>query len=275
MTAPIKRVIQENATQNGQQGRIVELTDGRKVFLVGSSSPASTIPSTGNATLDGMVQSLKKQLDNTVAAGNTINPDITISPDQVQKFIDQAKDEIEPYYQTIYTQIKGDLQRHAADISTELAATAGQTTDQFGRNLRTLRDNTTENGTTFSGERVRNETQLATDAQRSLDAAQRTAVSAATDAARAAESQVGSSNVSDITAPTIQTPNIAGSFKPGQTTIASATTGLPSNSSALFSFSGGLSGTLEQQKLAAEKTREAELEKAYREQQARSTFNGG
>ena len=62
---------------------------------------------------------LFRSLDSQLANGQTINPNIEITPDTVQQFLDQATSEIDPYYQNQIKVIKNDLSRNLSDLATK------------------------------------------------------------------------------------------------------------------------------------------------------------
>lgn len=95
MAAPIKQVLQNNVTQNGQQGRIVELTDGKKVFLVGSSAPnANTVQA---RTIDTGFSSILNPINTGISAFTP--PTTLFEPVSSESLRSQAEEEVTPFYE--------------------------------------------------------------------------------------------------------------------------------------------------------------------------------
>lgn len=282
MAATIKKVLQTNVTQNGKQGRIVELTDGRKVFLVGnngSSSGSGNSSSsggesggskespykTGNSELDSLASAVYQQLQSGNINQDFLQSFVNVTPEKTQEFLDQAVKELSPYYQQIYTRAKENIGTNLSELTTAAKRNAENTTTGFERDLRSYRSGIRDTGLTFSGQRVREEGQLATDAQNALKDQQRSYISSRDSVLRSAEDYLGSKSLEGFQVPELQQNSI--DFTPGFTGLGQGTTGTVK--APVFQFSPGITGTLEEEKRKAEELRKSELLGSYRVEEAR------
>ncbi len=229
------------------------------------SAPKESPYKTGNSELDGLAATIYQQL-----VSGTINQDflkdfVEVTPQKVQEFLDQATKELDPYYKQIYDRAKTDLGTSLTELTTAAKRNSENTTTGFDRNLRTTQDNLRSQGLTFSGQRLRQEGQLATDATRTLEDQQRSYSSSVNSLLRPAETKYGSSAFTDFKLPELSQNSI--NFTPGYTTPGQGTTGTVK--APVFNFSPGVTGTLEEERKKAEALRQSELTGAYRVQEAR------
>ena len=117
------------------------------------------------------------------------------------------------------------------------------------------REREAEAGTIFSGGRARRETGLASAADRSLQALQSSALSRAGSLGRSTEGVIGSSALSNIVSPTISRYGVS---------LAGEGAFSPLEGRSLFNTQGGLTGSLERERLTAINTRRNQLEEAAR-----------
>lgn len=190
-----------------QWGQIQNRPDYVPGLSFGGSSPApapaptptpTAAPqtgTTGDPTLDGILGALQGHIDTQLANGQKINPNIEITPSTVQQFLDQATNEIDPYYKNQYNVIKSDLSRNLDVLSKSYDINKRQNENQFKQDLNNKREQLAGNGLAYSGFRGQQEKQLATDANLNNESAALKAGSAASDAISAAEKTIGSDNL--------------------------------------------------------------------------------
>lgn len=158
---------------------------------------------TGDPKLDAIYSQLSDFLHSQIEAGQTINPNIQLTPADVQKFIDQASAEVDPYYKSQIDAIKGDLATNLNYLSQQYTLKNQAEGQSFQKNLADTRESLAGNGLAFSGVRGQQENNLQTSEQNTLDSSAAAASKAASDAASAAGKQIGSRNLSDLNAPTL------------------------------------------------------------------------
>lgn len=190
----------------------------------GAAQPGSTgaLPTkyqTGNAQVDAVLGSMYNFIQGNIASGKTLNPDLNIDANTIQQFINQAHQEIDPYYATLLGSVKDDLIANLQTNAQQYNATIGQEASTFKQNLLNTRENLAGAGLAFSGVRGQQEEQAQSTEQTTLDLDKLRAASTAAAAARQAEQQIGTSGVSGIAFPTVQPYSVStageGSVTPG------------------------------------------------------------
>ncbi len=169
----------------------------------GSAIGGTGFPSTGNPELDAILQRLDKMIQDQAAAGKKFNPNIELNAETVQKFLDQATSEIEPYYANQIKVIKDDLVRNLQASQQMYESQQDQREAEFKKTLSGNREQAAGAGLTFSGVRGAEEKALVDNTNRELNFA---AVSAANNAANTfsgAEKTVGSRSLADLGFPGI------------------------------------------------------------------------
>jgi len=216
---------------------------------------------TGNPELDAMLKELQKGLGNLTAAGKVINPNIELSPAQIQQFLDQATTEISPYYASLIGSIKDDLTKSIGNLQKQYDLQKQGAEEQFKQTLGTSRESAAERGLTFSGVRGGQEQDFASSTQRQLDLSALGLEGQVGGQLRNLEGQIGSSGLPQL--PQFQTSNVSlagqGGFTGGRTLD--------------FSPTGGLFGTLPAQQLTSIKQRQSELETAARQGRVLDFYN--
>jgi hypothetical protein len=227
----------------------------------GAQGTTSTgLPTTGNPTLDTLQGGVYEYLQGLLDKGLTVNPQIELDPSQIQAFLDQAQTELSPYYTQQIAAIKDDLTRSLDNMQKQYDLQKKGAETSLKNSLRTTQENAAEKGTIFSGARGLAEQNLKTEQQRQLDLAQLQNESNAGNVVRTAERSIGSSNLSGTYLPSLTNYSVGanGEFVPSRTLN--------------FSGTGGITGSLEREKLAAVKTRQNELELAARQSRALSLY---
>lgn len=197
------------------------------------------------AALEGYIKELQNQ-------GKTVNPAIQITPEMTTRFLEQAKRESEPYYTQLISQAQQDLEKGFGRIAEDYQAEVKSTGTAFGRDLENTQESFARRGLEFSSDRTRAERELAQEATQSLEKSSRNAQRLAQDLGVKGERTLGSVQFrAPSTFETGFTPTLG---RPGQYGIGPST-----GREALFSPTGGTTGTLEQDRLAAEEKRKLEL----------------
>ncbi len=187
-------------------------------------TPAFT---TGVPQLDEVHSQLQNYLQQTLAAGKTINPNIELTPATVQQFLDQAKGEINPYYASQIDSMKHELKSRQYDLSKQ-----GQE-QQFKQDLSSTRENLASNGAAYSGFRGQKEQALQGNAQRSIDSLTNSAAASAGSTLYNAAQTLGSRNIGDLGTGSFGTPTVstagAGGFGTSGTTSSYNPTNITGN----------------------------------------------
>lgn len=193
-------------------------------------------------------------------AQTPINPDVQISADMIQKFYQQAKTELEPYYGQLFKQAQDDLTIGFKQIGEDLAANERTLESNYGKNLENVQEDAASRGLTFSSIRNKNEQNLAEQTQAAIETGRREAERRALSLGTQGERQLGSANLPNL--PGINEAPTPILNKPGVYSFAK-----PTGVRDLFKPIGSTSGKLEQDKLAAIESRKLDLtnqERAYR-----------
>lgn len=193
-------------------------------------------------------------------AQTPINPDVQISADLIEKFYQQAKAELDPYYGQLFKQAQEDLIVGFKQIREDLTTQERNLESNYGKNLENIQEDAAARGLTFSSIRDKNEQSLVEQTQAAIEAGRREAERRARELGTQGERQIGTANL-----PTLSGINEAPTpilNKPGVYSFAK-----PTGVRDLFKPIGSTTGKLEQDKLAAVQSRKLDLtnqERAYR-----------
>lgn len=222
-----------------------------------NTTPSTTQPtgfqSTGNPQLDEVLQRMGTYLEDLKAQGKTLNPNIELDPQMVQKFLDQATQEIEPYYSQQFSVIKDQVQRSLGNLQKSYELQKQQSQDQFKQSLEQTREQAAGSGTVFSGGRAKAEQQLQTNQQRALDNASLGLSEQAGSLVRGAEQQIGSRNLN------LALPTFTGA------TANSLTSSFNTGRNLDYFNPSNITGSLERERTTAIQGRKNELEQAERQ----------
>ncbi len=199
--------------------------------------------------------------DNLMKSGQTINPNIEITPEKTAEFLTQAQKEISPYYQGQMRIAREGLLREAGYTSDEINAKEAQIEKQYGQSLRTLGGNMAESGFALSGQRQEGERTLAEDTQSGIDQARKAAEYNASSSARQFASDWGGSNTPQFNYGA--TPKV----QIGQEKF-SRNLDMKPFYSISDSVLSGLTGSQQYNEQAQTKSRASELEGLFRTQEA-------
>jgi hypothetical protein len=192
----------DNLTKYDSQGRLVNTTTGRPVaiqngkyvYTDGGSQPATVQKGQpgvdGNTGLDGILGSLQQLLQ---GGGYQVPQGVEVTPELAASFMSQAQNEIHPYYASQLKIAKDTLLGQLGYTADQIAQQERQTQLTYGKALRTLGETSADQGFAQSGIRTRNETELANQAQLTLDSTRRASLQGALEKAQSFAQQYGGS----------------------------------------------------------------------------------
>lgn len=222
----------------------------------------STIPSTGDPKYDALLQQMNQYLQQLVKNGQQINPNVTITPDKLAEFTQQATQQLHPYYATqLQAATDAFLQKQGYSVNNyNTGVTQAQT--NYGRSLENLGSNMADQGFAQSGIRLKQENQLAQDTQNSIDQARNSLVNSSADMARSFAQTYGGQNALGLNTPNITTPRVL----PGQPNFdTTQSTGLYTLSPNIYSQ---LIGSEQNAEKSATDTLSSQLQSNYVQQQS-------
>lgn len=265
--APAPTVSQETMDRQLAEGKAASLlppvTPTYSVSPGVQSAPGTGAYAAGQPTGNGFTAEQNAQLDaiQQHIENNPINPDVEINQQTLNDYLTQAKSELAPYYNQLFSQGKQDVTTGMGQINEDLAASERSLEKNYGRQLEGVQSDAANRGLTFSSIRNTNERTLADTTQEAIEAGRREAQRRALSLGTAAERQLGSSNLPDLaTTSDAPTPILN---RPGVGSFAK-----PVTSRSLFAPVGGTTGTLQQDRLAAETGRQKELAGIERQDRA-------
>jgi len=157
-----------------------------------SSFSAVTGYQTGNAQLDAIVAGLQTTLNQMIASGQVINPNIALSPSDITTFLNQAKGIIDPYFSSQISQIQEGLSQNLTSLQQQWDNE--QQADQlaFQQSLAQTREANAGAGTALSGGRSLQELQSTQGEQNTINQQQNALQGQAQSAVNSAAQQIGS-----------------------------------------------------------------------------------
>lgn len=177
--------------------------------------------STGMPELDALYGELSTYLEKLIESGKTINPNIELTPAEVQAFMDQASSEVSPYYQSQISTIKNELSTNLQYLKQQYDLKKQADEQQFQQTLGNKREDLAGAGLAFSGSRAQQEQGMQSAENLNLESQALSAGKAAADAARAAEKAVGSRNLEGLNMPAFTSSTASlegkGGYNPGRT----------------------------------------------------------
>lgn len=248
--------------QSGQKVQQQTVQPQSSAYSSGSSG-SSTV--TGNQTLDKILQSIQSWVTSLQANGKIINPDIEINSDVLKEFAAQAAREIDPYYASQFQAIQKDLESSFDYVAKNYELQKQDQQAQFRQQLGLQRENEAEKGTLFSGGRRERVNTLTGAYNRQLQSDEMGFLNTTRGLGRKAEDTIGSSNLSNIKIPTVNSYQ-ARTLGEGDFST--------SGTRSLFSPSSGITGSLERQKLKDTELRKRELESGYRAKRGIAELSG-
>ena len=186
-------------------------------------------------------------------------PDITITPEFTQKYLTQAKTELDPYYNQLFSQAQQDIERETKRLAEGYGREERAIGEQYGRALESTQEEYARRGLGYSSRRTQAEENLAQQAREALEESKRQAGEAAEDIGIKGERYLGSkffpqklASIQEGAAPILGQPGVYG-----------MTQGTAPRQ--LYTAQGGVYGTEEGQRTFDEQQRVRELTGAERE----------
>lgn len=164
---------------------------------------------TGVPELDAIYKRLSQFIEDLVASGQTINPNIELTPETIQGFLDQATAEIGPFFANQIELVREDLDRAIGDLQRTFEFEKTRAESIFKQNLAVQGERFAGAGTIISGQRGREQQELVQGQQRSLDFATESAASAAAQATAGAEAAIGTRNLAGLNLPGFQLSQVS------------------------------------------------------------------
>lgn len=175
------RYVQENP--NIDPNTVKANADGSLTILTPDTSKAHPQPPTQDqfsgigsglsgdekATMDSLI----KMARDLISRGQQINPYVTVSPDTLAKFVDQARSELGPAYDNNLKVARDLLVTSLGGKQQDLQAAEDQYQKQYSKGVRQIGEQSAEQGFAQSGRRMEQEQQYAQDTQAALDANRR------------------------------------------------------------------------------------------------------
>lgn len=236
-----------------QSGQKVQQQSVQPQSSAYSQTSSSTV--TGNAQLDQLLNTMKSWVTSLQAQGKVVNPSIEITPEIMKGFLDQAETEIDPYYKSQFSAIKSDLQSNLDYLAKDYELNKQNQQAQFRNQLGLQRENEAEKGTLFSGGRRERVNTLTGAYNRQLQSDELGFLNKTRGLGTTAERSIGSSNISDIKIPTVNSYQ-ARTLGEGDFST--------SGTRPLFNPQSGIKGSLEFENLANKRSYASMLEGAYR-----------
>ena len=115
-----------------------------------------------------MLGALQGMVQNNLAMGNVVNPNLDITPDLVSQFLSEAHTQMDPEFQGKLSSEIDSINASLKNISTQFATQQGEQGQSFISNLNAERNAAGGNGTAISGVRGLSENFLQASANRSL-----------------------------------------------------------------------------------------------------------
>lgn len=263
-----ERIARERAAYNaavaqqGQGGTTGGATGGTTGGSTRGATPMpTTIGQTGNPELDAMLGSLEKYLQELEKRGQVLNPNIKIDEKTLAQFTKQAEQEIDPYYRTQLAAAREKLMANAGYARDEIVRNEQELDRKYQQDFRQLGESAADRGFALSGIRQREEGNLATDTQNTINTNRRNLEFDLGNTARDFAMAYGSTNMPNIDIG--NAPRVLG----GENKFAST----PGNRN-LYQLDpnvyAGLVGSQEFERRGNVRNRASQLESAFRSNQA-------
>jgi len=219
---------------------------------------------TGNKTLDEILVAMQEMIDNMNDQGQIVNPNIELTPAEIQGFLDQAVTELDPYYSSYIESIKTDLADDISQLQESYNLNKEQRIADFQSSLGAQRETEATRGTIFSGGRMKRAEALKGQHERSLQALEAGTLGTARNLGTTAERDIGSTALGGVNIPQIQTGSL-GFMGEGQY--------VPISDRSLYNLQGGVYGSKQRERKTSELLRASELEAAKRSSRALNFYN--
>ena len=207
----------------------------------------------GVPELAGLLPGLESILNKAIESGKVVNPNIEISPAQIQQFLTQATTELEPYYKERLGLLKNDLDVSMKRLTEDYAKGIERAKDPFKQELATQAEGEAQSGTAFSSGRADREKRTVDVQQNKLEDFTTQATRNIQDTGLAYEKEAGSDLARSLNLPTL-------------TGYSASNTGItPGVTRSVYAPLGNIPlGSVGKERETALRTRASELEETYR-----------
>ena len=151
---------------------------------------------TGDPAQDALLQQFQTMINNQIAEGNQLNPALNIDQNTINRFLEQAKREVAPFYKQQIDTIKEDVVNTAGILSRQYESEVAGEEAQFQQNLGGFREQQAGAGTAFSGGRATQELGQQAGQNRALSGLSDLYANRFRELGRGAEEKIGAGNVS-------------------------------------------------------------------------------
>ncbi len=196
--------------------------------------------------------------------GQTVNPNVQITPDLAAQFLAQAQQETSADYSNQLKIARQGLLQNIGYSADQITAQEGQWERQYGQNVRKIGETAADTGMALSGGRQLNEQNLAQDTQYQIDQARKGAQFNAQQSAQQYAQQYGGANVPTVNI--AQAPRVLA----GQSSFVKDATQTPFYSLSPDVYQG-LVGSQEKQRSLDTTALQQSFEKQYLADQATNT----
>jgi peptidoglycan hydrolase-like protein with peptidoglycan-binding domain len=190
----------------------------------GSSAPGSTsnsidttnpndggtVYNTGDPTQDALLAELQKYIKEQQAAGLKINEALNFDQATLDKFLETAKKQVHPFYQSQIDTIKQDVLRDAPQILENYNREIADKEANFESGLGKAREDYAQSGLTFSGARTKGELGMEAAQNRDLASLFQGYGNKLYDLGRGAEAKIGSPNTPSLGSLANYSANLSG-----------------------------------------------------------------
>jgi len=208
--------------------------------------------------MKALYEQMQTYLADLQAKGKTINPNVDITPEMSQKFLDQAKQELGPYYSQLFKQAQEDITRDFKRETEDYATRQRKLASEFAQSQEQTQEAYARRGLNISSMRTQAEQQLGEQARQAQEANIQQAQRAAEDVGIKGERYLGSQFFPQ-TQMAFQIGGAPTVGRPGQYGFTGG-----AQSRQLFTPQGGVTGGLERERLTEEERRRRELETTER-----------
>ena len=208
-------------------------------------------------TLDKIIELKQK--------GQTINPYVDITPEKLAEFLGQAQREIDPYYASQMGLARESLLNTLGYSKEETGRFEADLEKKYGKALQAHGESMAEKGFALSGRRLTEESDLAYETQKTMEDQRRQLAFQAGNQARQFAQEWGGTNMPSFNIGAMPT------VRSGEMAFGKTGTQMPlyELSSDIYSK---LTGSRQWEQQAAEKTRQAELEEAFKQKELASRY---
>lgn len=232
-------------------------------FARGTQAPVKGTPAAVASTptpqdpLEGILGELTGILDDLANQGQTVNPNVEITPEKAAEFLKQAEGEIDPYYTGQLSLAREGILASFGYTAEDVARFEGDLERRFKKQFRQIGEQSADTGFALSGRRQREETEETEETGRVVERGRTDASRRSAELARAFAQLYGGTALKGLTVPSF------GELRVGKEGFERGT-----GQSPLYSLPSdiydALTGEREFERRSKVSSRTSELESAYR-----------